>query len=69
MWWRTCAGALPSVQPNVMVIATGGNKRRFTSVAFHQFKSEDIAIKIQRALEIGDFQMDMANPHPRIDWF
>jgi hypothetical protein len=52
-----------------MVIATGGNKRRFTSVAFHQFKSEDIAIKIQRALEIGDFQMDMANPHPRIDWF
>jgi len=25
--------------------------------------------KIQRALEIGDFEMDMADAHPRIDWF
>jgi hypothetical protein len=69
MRWRTSARALPSVQTDVMMITAGGDKRGVIPVALHQFKSEDIAIKIQRTLEIGDFQMDMANAHPRIDWF
>jgi hypothetical protein len=52
-----------------MMITASGNKRGFVAVAFHQFKSEDATIKIQRALKIGDFEMDMADAHPRIDWF
>ena len=52
-----------------MMITASGNKRGFVAVAFHQFKSEDATIKIQRALEIGDFEMDVADADARIDWF
>ena len=52
-----------------MMITASGNKRGFVAVAFHQFKSEDATIKIQRALAIGDFEMDMADTHLRLDWF
>ena len=50
-----------------MMITASGNKRGFVAVVFHQFKSENATIKIQRTLEIGDFEMDMADAHPRID--
>jgi hypothetical protein len=52
-----------------MMITAGGDKRGVIAVALHQFKSEYATIKIQRAIEIGDFEMDMADADARIDWF
>ncbi len=52
----------------MMMITAGGNKRGVIAVAFHQFKSEYATIKIQHALEIGDFEMDVADADTRIDW-
>ncbi len=69
MRWRTSARALPSVQTDVMMITAGGDKRGIIAVALHQFKSEYATIKIQRTLEICDFEMDMADADARIDRF
>ena len=30
-------------------------------------KTQHPAVEIERPLQIGDFQMDMADPHPRVD--
>lgn len=44
-----------------MVIATGGNKRRLIAVSLRDRESKHIAIEPQCAIEIGDFQVHMAN--------
>ncbi len=64
--WRT-ARALPRVQPDVMMIAARRNERRLRTKPLLQFKAQHVAIKFQRAFEVGDFQMHMADADVRID--
>ena len=58
--------ALPGVEPDVMMIAAGGNERR-AAHPLHQLETEHAAIEVQRAIEIGDFEMHMADANAGID--
>ena len=49
-----------------MMITAGGKKRRLRS-ELPQFKAQHVAIKFQRAFEVGHFQMHMADADPRIN--
>ena len=46
----------------MMVIAAGRDEGSLGSVSLHQFEAEHAAIETERAIEIGNLQMDMANP-------
>src|SRR5665213_288508 len=56
---RTAAFALPGVQADVVMIAAGRNEGRLQTPALHQFEAEHAAIKSERALEVGDLEMNM----------
>src|ERR1700709_2786256 len=51
--------ALPGVQPDVVVITARRNECRLVAVTLHDLEAEHAAIKSQRAVEIGDFEMNM----------
>jgi len=51
-----------------MVVAARRHEHRAGPLG-RDLKAEHIAIKAERALEIGNLEMDMADPHARIDDF
>jgi hypothetical protein len=51
----------------VMMIAARGKKYRLRPVTRRDFKPEDIAIKFQRAIEVGNFEVHVPNPDLRVD--
>src|SRR5262249_46425713 len=61
------AAAFPVIEPDVMVIAAGGNKSRLRPPALHQLEAEHASIKVKRAIDIGDLEMDMADANAGID--
>ena len=61
-WRRLPSRALPCVQADVMMITTGRHKRRLLAEALSDFKAEHVAVKGQRAFQIGHLQMNVANP-------
>jgi hypothetical protein len=48
------------------MIPAGGDKRGAWPAGCER-KTQDTTVKIERALQIGDFQVDMADPNPRVD--
>jgi hypothetical protein len=54
------AFAFPGIQPDVVVVAARRDECRVGAVALHQLEAEHAAIEAQRALEIGDLEMNMA---------
>lgn len=65
--WRRTASTLPCIQSDVMMITTGGKKRRLTPHALRDLEAQHVAIKSKRAFEIGDLEMDMADFDPCIN--
>ena len=51
-----------------MMIAARGDERRLVAEALHQLEPEYTAIKLERAIEIGDLEMHVANAHTGINW-
>ena len=47
-----------------MMITASRNEGRFRSVTLRQRKTEDIDVKSEGALQIGYFEVDMADPDP-----
>ena len=66
---RMAAFALPGVQPDVVVIAARGNERGLVAVTLHDLEAEHAAIKPQRAIEVGDLEMNMPDPGACDDGF
>ena len=56
---RMAALALPGVQPDVVMIAARRDERRLVAVALHHLEAEHVAIETERAIEVGDFEMNM----------
>jgi hypothetical protein len=50
-----------------MVIAASRDKCRLRPPALHQLEAEHAAIEFQRALDIGNLEMDMADASAGID--
>lgn len=65
---RLSAEAFPGVDREMMVIVAGGHEHGAVALARH-LEAQDIPIEAKRALEIRHLQMDMADPHARIDGF
>src|SRR4051812_20898163 len=63
---RSAATALPGVHPDVMVIAPGGHEGRLRPEALLQLEAEDVAVEAERALDVGDLEMDVPDVHPGI---
>jgi hypothetical protein len=51
----------PGVQPDVMMIAAGGNKGRLRPEALREFKAQHTTLKPQRVLQVGHFEMHMTD--------
>ena len=56
------AFAFPGVEADVVVIAAGRNERRAGAHPLHHLEAEHAAIEAERAIEIGDLEMDMPDP-------
>src|SRR5216683_7056987 len=56
---RMAAFAFPGVEADVMVIAAGRDERRLCAHPLLQLEAKHIAIKSERAVEIGDLKMDV----------
>src|SRR3989344_989590 len=57
----SCAGALPCIEANVMVVAAGGEKGRCVADSSHHLKAENVTVKLHGAIKICHFQMNVAN--------
>ena len=66
-WRRRTAQAFPRIQAEVMMIPASRNKRRASTEALRQLEAKDATIKCQRALQVGDLEMHMADPHVRMN--
>lgn len=44
------------------MVTAGGNECSLIAIALHQFEAKDTAVEAKRALEVGDFQVDMSDP-------
>src|ERR1700731_5483441 len=58
---RLAAPALPGVESDVVVISAGRNEGRLVAEALHQLEPQHARIEGQRAVEIGNLQMDVAD--------
>ena len=56
------AFALPGVEADMVVIAAGRNERRTGTHPLHHLEAEHAAVEPERAIEIGDLEMDMPDP-------
>src|SRR5262249_39115920 len=56
---RMAALALPGVEPDVVVIAAGRDEGGVGAPALLQLEAEHVAEEAERALEIGDLEMNM----------
>src|SRR3954451_9491128 len=59
--WRPTA-ALPGIEADMVVVAAGRDERRLRRITLHQLETEHAAIEAERAIEIGDSEMNMADP-------
>jgi len=55
------------VQADVMMITTRRNERCLRTEPMSQFEAQYPAVKIKRPVEIRHFQVNVANPHLRIN--
>jgi len=66
--WRGCAArAFPGVEPDMVVIAASGQKGRAGPVSLGHFKAEHAAVEGDGPVQIGDFQVNMADACGRGD--
>src|SRR5206468_478278 len=58
---RRAVQAIPGVQAKVMVIGAGGNAGGLGSISCHDLAPTPASIKVQRSLEVGDLEVDVAD--------
>lgn len=58
--WRTTE-AFPSIQPDVMMIASSGNEGGGGSVADSEFEAKDAAVEFESAFEIRDLEVNVTD--------
>src|SRR5688572_30022255 len=64
---RRPAETFPDVETDMVVVAARRNKRSLLTISLGQFETENAAIEAERALEVGDLQVDVADANAGID--
>lgn len=62
----------PCIQPDVVVIASGGKECGLVTEPLREFKAEHIAVKCERSLKVSHLQMNMSDPNLQMKrpiWF
>jgi hypothetical protein len=65
--WRRATLAPPRVQANVVVVAVGGDEGGLIAAAGLLFEPKNVAPETERALDVGDLQVDVANIYAGVD--
>src|SRR5215217_5748093 len=63
--WRDSALALPGIEPDVVMISTGREKRGLVTEASDELETETASIEVDRAIEISHLEVDMADAGSR----
>ena len=61
------AGAFPGVERDVVVVAAGGQEHRAVAHALLFLQPDRVAPEAEGAVEVGDLQVDMADPRAGVD--
>ncbi len=72
VWGWGAAGAVPGVQPEVVVVVARGEERGFDSgraTVGREVEAEDVAVEMGRAVQIGDAQVHVPDADRGMDWF
>jgi hypothetical protein len=64
---RGAAKTFPGIEADVVVIAARRNERSLLTISLGQFETENAAIEAERALEVGDLQVDVAEANAGFD--
>ena len=64
---RRPTAALPGVEPDVMVVAAGRDKRRPVAESLHQLETQHVAVELQSPVEIRDLEVYVPDRDARID--
>ena len=57
----------PGVQSDMVMITSGGDERGLRTVTLNEFEAEHTDIEVECALQVGDFEVDVANADTGID--
>jgi len=52
---------LPGIQAKMMMITSGGNKCGLIAILLHQLEAQQVAVEIQRSVEVGYLEVYMAD--------
>ena len=52
---------LPGVEPDMVVIAAGGQEHRVLSISLRDFEAENPLIKSQRTVQVRHFKVDVSD--------
>ena len=50
-----------------MVVAAGRDERRLVAVPLHHVEAEDVAVEGERAVDVGDLQVDVTDVDSRVE--
>ncbi len=64
---RFATEAFPRVQADVMMITACGDEGGLASVALGELEAEHAAVEIQGTIQVGDFQVDVADADAGMD--
>ena len=64
-WRRRRATAGPGVETDVVMVAASGEEGSMTLHIKDQIESQKVAVKADRAVQVSDLEMDMADAGPR----
>src|SRR5262249_55903961 len=67
-WRRSASGAFPRVQPDVMMVTTGGQERCLRPEPLSDFKAKHVAVEAKRPFQVRYFQMNVSDPDLWVDW-
>jgi hypothetical protein len=59
---RRTAKAFPRVEADVVMVSAGREEYGTPAVALGDLEAEHIAVEAERAIKIGDFEVNVANP-------
>jgi hypothetical protein len=61
------AQTFPGIQPNVMVVSARRDECGSIAKAKHQFEAKHTAVEVERAIQIGDLQVNMSHTDTGVD--
>jgi hypothetical protein len=66
-WWGFAAASFPGVEADVMMVTTRRDEGGLGAVALGELETEDAAVEGEGALQVGHFEVDVADADGGVD--